>query len=100
MRAAETRELRSTIAEGSVSGVSEVAVVGEPLNATSTAGNGRIEDPWQATVAIGAGAAAEGSGVIRCTVNRQGPTGAPGDDGGYLPTTDHGVNYPVQVMAK
>src|SRR5215469_6704507 len=100
MRAAETRELRSTIAEGSVSGGSEVAVVGEPLNAANTAGNGRIKDPWQATVAIGACATAEGSGVVRCTVYGQWPAGAPGNDGRYLPTTDHGVNYPVQVMTK
>jgi hypothetical protein len=46
VRTAETRELRSAIAESSVSGVSKVAVVGEPLNATNTAGNRRIEDWW------------------------------------------------------
>lgn len=95
----ETRELWSAIAESSVSGVGKVVVVGEPLNAPDTAANRRIKDGWE-PVAIGACAAAEGSGVIRCAVNRQRPASAERDDGGYLPTAHHGVDYTVHIVSE
>src|SRR5215469_5375965 len=46
VRTAQARELRSAIAESSISGVGKVAIVGEPLNATSTATNRCILDRW------------------------------------------------------
>ena len=46
VRTAQTSELRSASAESSFGRVGKVAIVGEPLNATSTAGDRRIKDPW------------------------------------------------------
>ena len=63
MRPAKTAELRSAIAEASNSRVGEIAIVGEPLEAAGSSGDGGFSGNGREAIAIGARAAGERSGL-------------------------------------
>src|ERR1700730_5572737 len=93
MRPSESSQLWSTITKRSDRRRGEVPVVGEPLDAVRSRDR-RFRNCRERT-AVSPGTTREGSGLISGVVNRQGETGAEGDDRTDFPTSDDSVHYLV-----